>query len=689
MSDDLDKYFDPKLKSVIRATRVSEEDWVKALCTGMEQTAEILSASDADIEEKLSVEEPLIILGHADCDFLPANLPVGLTADVATGGILIVGSVRSGKSNEVTGICDQAGIGGKTTWTFTRKKEHLHRARDQRTLVITPGKFPHNPLRSPKFATNWIAQWCEVFAVNMDLGGVSGSFLARAILDTMERFAFAHPDLKHATLFEVRATFSDIKRKISMKERPKAEYATRSEDRIDGFLASPVGQDCITHDGPDLDDLLFRNVVIDISELSVREAAYVVHFWLTYRLVALMSSHHLVSEVDHIVAIDEGEDILLKSPGVSNISLVSRFFNLFRELGTSLLVSSHSFEALRPLYFLTNNCAALVMLPMSSLADASAMARVMGIELDDYGMIKDLSLGEGIVKMVGVSRPIKVKIDKVNVDRVVTQEELKTFDERTKQFVESYNIHYVPVHERRFVFDDILSTASNSKTAEKIIEEKNQRLDARIKEFVSIVADHPGISLKEVKPLLSFGSSSTTVDAVKKNTVKMKYIKEVKRYFAKDEAGRPMSRLGVTAEGFRFIDKTAEGLGKGDIQQMFLPHVAKHFGMQLSVEVKHETFLNRSDLYVYRNGKLELAVELSITTPLEHVIKQIAAALIDAPAILVIIIGLVEESEGVYVASKQREINKTAKLREVVLQKFGDDPRIIIKTWEDFRQEIK
>jgi len=685
--DSLDKFFDPVLRSGIRAMRNSGDDWVRELCAGMDQTAEILSASDADIEDKLSTERAAIILGRANCDFLPTSLAVGLSSEVLTGGILVVGSVRSGKSNLVTSVCDQAEAGGMTAWTITRKKEHLHRARNPSTLLVVPGRFPHNPLRPPRYATNWIAQWCEVLSATMDLGGVSSSFLARAIADTMERFSRLHPDLKYATLFQVRTRFTDFKKNIPTRDRPKIEYATRAEDRIDGLQGSPVGQDYIVYDGPNLDDLLFRNVVFDISELSVREAAYCVNFWLTYRLVALMSSHHLVPKADHVVTIDEGEDILLRGPGVSNLSLVSRYFNLFRELGTSLMVSSHSFEALRSLPFLLNNTAALVMLPMSSRTEMSSMGRVMGIDSLDLDPT-ELELGEGIAKLAGVNRAIRIAIDKVQVDRVVTRKEMNEFERRTNQFLAGYDIHYVPVEERIFIFDEMAQQASGEHTAKEVIKEKNERLDERLREFVSVVADNSGISLKETKSLLSFGSSNTTVDAVKKIAVERKYIKEVKRYFDKGETGRPMSRMGATADGFRFANKSSVGLGKGDIQQIFLPHVRKHFVTQALTELKGESFVNRSDLYVYRNGILELAIELSVTTPIDHILNQIQSVLDEAPAILVIVIGLAEESDGVYVASKQREENKAATLWKRVSDAWNSDPRIIVKTWEQFRQEV-
>jgi hypothetical protein len=115
----------------------------------------------------------------------------------------------------------------------------------------------------------------------------------------------------------------------------------------------------------------------------------------------------------HVVIIDEAEETLLGKTGVSGINLITRYLKMFRATGTAMILTSTSWSALGQAPIIQNNCAVTVMLPMSNLTDGLQMARAQGVSPEDYDAVLGLERGNGIVKILGVDRPIFVTVPRV------------------------------------------------------------------------------------------------------------------------------------------------------------------------------------------------------------------------------------------------------------------------------------
>ena len=167
------------------------------------------------------------------------------------------------------------------------------------------------------------------------------------------------------------------------------------------------------YDGYPLEEFLNKNLVFDLRNTIHQFISFYVNFLLTWRFEYAINYLPLDGKLRNVIVIDEAEELLLRSVGVSGIDLITRYVKMYRATGTGLIISSHSWKVLNEAPVIQNNIGVLVMLACMNQYDAKLMANSMGMQEEVAEKIAELVPGEGIVKIIGVEECIPIKIQKV------------------------------------------------------------------------------------------------------------------------------------------------------------------------------------------------------------------------------------------------------------------------------------
>ncbi len=99
-----EKYLTPRLHALLEVARATSTNEKENFFSDLEEFVDFLAENDDDIEEKLQGE---ILIGKADCNFLPEDFEVKIKKNLLCANVCVVGTPGSGKSNFIRLILNQ------------------------------------------------------------------------------------------------------------------------------------------------------------------------------------------------------------------------------------------------------------------------------------------------------------------------------------------------------------------------------------------------------------------------------------------------------------------------------------------------------------------------------------------------------------------------------------------------------
>ena len=596
---------------------------------------------------------------------------------------LILGRSGSGKSHLCKVILHGL-MSHLNVMVFDRLKDYTDSFKTKDVIVIPAENLRINPLEAPRGVPyeKWIEYLSSVFVHSMLLTDVSRGSMMQLIKYAGEKFK---PDNGICSLYELKLAIGDLKSRY-LKEFSRLAYWSRLEDRIDNVLHSPLGRIFGCYKGHDLETLLSKNVIIDVSGLAAHSVrvleSVMMNSIFCYRLFNNQGGHPI-----HAVVIEEAEDVFgEKAKGIIE-NPMDDVVRRIRGRGECLIMLNQSYKSLNP--GLRANAFTHIMLGMSRPDERFELGRAMGLEEEQWEDAVMLDRPDAFVSIEG-KKPVLISIPPYHSAKTPADE---------KRFVdcpEFFPFEPVP--------DAIIMKATQQKAAQ-------EKLSLReVKDAKEVLDNRKALMLLldiAKNPFIPFSSRQGTGFSKSKNDG-FRIMKQccesllLRKVYIKSTTGRgqPALYLELTKQGLELLRESGKWKresyyrGKMSFSGSLIIHtLLEPYYRTLGYETHVEGFLKGADCdlgVMGDNNTLDIAVELSITTDAKHEIHNVRRNFKAGWEKTVIIVASFEEKDGSLVHSDILSEKK----REAFTRYFSvnlsiaENQLVEIKTIKDYRRGI-
>lgn len=337
----------------------------------------------------------------------------------------LFGITGTGKSNVVFKLIDELIRHGKHVFVFDWKRQYrdiLTYKSDLDILIFGVGNkeiptIEFNPLIPPPGLDphQYLEHTCQIVASAYYCGEGVISLLRNAISFLYEEYGvYAGNATKYPTFQDVLTHISDIEKKG--RSRDWWESTKRS---LEAICHGGIG-DIVNVQKPtlQLDELLNKNVFLELGDLSQSQKSFIIQSLLTYlyyysmnrgvreklmNVIVIEEAHHILRDHSHTTVKEPITDIILKE---------------IREFGTGIIIIDQN-PSLISVPALANNYCTIGMYTKHA-ADISALSKAMFLDESQKECLGKLECGHGIVKLAGrIFTPFLVRFPLMNIKKGV------------------------------------------------------------------------------------------------------------------------------------------------------------------------------------------------------------------------------------------------------------------------------
>jgi uncharacterized protein (DUF2249 family) len=533
----------------------------------------------------------------------PDGEALGLTGEHLNEHMLLVGKTGSGKTTFFYNLMDLLADADLPFLVFDFKHDYRHLIDEHDLLVINWENLKFNPLEPPPGVQpgNWGEILSDTFAHATDLLIGSESYFLeklRVLYDLYEVEATG----RYPSLFELR----DL---VAADEISQASPKFRYKERVSSRLTMMTGFsgdifDCSS--GYPLEDLLERNVVIELKQPNQYVTNFVVETlltWIYYYRDAIGQRQGL----EHMVLFDEAKrvfDVNRERQPESGYPPIDDLVGQVREFGEGLVVADHEPSKLTD--SIKANTQVKLWLTLGSGADVEEMAQTFGLDRDEVDFTRTMETGEALLKLADQD-PVPIILPDYTVEKEMTGDDLR--------MEMAPELSALPTRER---FRPSAFKETIGETVDADVSEVTEAL------LVS-VTEQPFLSMAERYEAIGVGSKKG--NEAKNKLVTLDLVREVE--ISTGRPGRNPKLLELTSRGRDVLEDrgyTVAETARGGIEHRWWQHqVTESYeedGFRVSVE--HAVGQQHIDVYAVR-GDEAVAVEVALSP--EHEVANVRKCL--------------------------------------------------------------
>ena len=345
----------------------------------------------------------------------------GLVPDEVIRHLLITGATGTGKTTLAQLLVTQLHEKKIPVMVFDLMLNFKCISDDIDAIVIKLGDFRWNPLRPPPGVEplSWCQRYTEIISENSNFMQGSGAFIQDQILKLYELYGVldggdnypAFPDLNELLCAASYSPMSKYSRYLE---------TTRNQVKL---MLNSIGETLDVDKGYPIEELLERNVIFELNEVSHRVQSFFIESMLCWIYEYRLANRH-GGKLLHCNVIDEAKRIFdinkekRVSMGVPNIDILT---SRIRQLGEALIVLDQEPSKLTD--SIKANSYLKATFNLGSGKDIFEMSRCMGLSPQQAEDIYNLNTRECIVRLSGrYNRPFKVRVTPFESKKRVSDE---------------------------------------------------------------------------------------------------------------------------------------------------------------------------------------------------------------------------------------------------------------------------
>ena len=475
-------------------------------------------------------------------------------------------------------------------------------------------EFSFNPFKPPPKVKliAWLLTVCEVTSEIFGFRAASKSFLINKIKFLYDKF-----DSENSGCFPTIDDLFDLLEALAQDKKSKSaskDYIYRIQNKIYSIKVA-MGDSLSVQHGIPIEELLKHPACIELVGVNSSEA----QTWIVSLIMAWIASYrtanaHLGNTLRHVFFYDEAAEAFGKEKMGQRNYLIG-LVRIVRELGQAIIFSIQSVSSL--IDQVKSNVYIIICLSQSGVKDMREAASIIGLDHQAAGILNQLDVGMGIIKLSGrYPYPVVVRFPLVE-PKYITEEELDEMNAEDKT-IRSLLKKVKSRKNQKKQFAKVLQTSEEPRTLIKKISAREDITD-KMKEWLAIVNIHQyRKSLVEVNQ--AAGIPNSTGSRLNDKAERMNLIEVIKfgnrKYPILLDKG--YEALGVEPKTFY-----GKGAGRKHVLIQYL--IAGHF--QNYNPIIEKVIMGKSvDVVIQYNGSV-VAVEVAMTSVNErqNIEKDIAA----------------------------------------------------------------
>jgi len=347
----------------------------------------------------------------------------------------IFGSTGSGKTNALYSIIRSISENNIPILIFDFSKRNyrdlLESELGNKINVFTVGKntapFRFNPLLPPEkmLPSIWIKRFGEIFDHAYWLLGGGRYIVMKALEDIYRRYGVYSNSNKYPTISEVRDWVSNYETKrLTFREKNWVSTAKRA---LDSLCSKETG-DIFVRDGIKPIQLLNGITILELDGLNEENRVFFIEIILQWLRDWLLENWEK-EKIAGVIVLEEAHHVLGRKAEkqIGSETVVDLLFREVRELGMGIIFADQmpskvSYSALE-----NSNTQVYMKLNLDSKNDSNTLdaSKMLGLKDEEIDYLKNLEVGQGIVKSDVFHKPFMISFPKVNVRKgVVTDKRL-------------------------------------------------------------------------------------------------------------------------------------------------------------------------------------------------------------------------------------------------------------------------
>jgi len=425
--EELHLHDDPKAKQLLQRLTYAEQIGNEAAAQRAKTRLNIYIQKHQEYPFKESTPN----VGHTDNhirlgETLHRNQVYAIEEDDLSKHFLGVGKTGSGKTTAINNVLLQLSV---PWWAFDRKQDYRHLINKRDDILVIPWtRLRFNPLKPPEGVglVRWTMVLSEIFSHATDLLSGSKNYILNHVLELYKQYnLFRERSEPYPSLFELR----------ELMEADKVNYVRKTSNYRDTVLnrVDPMTQvtgpifDCSK--GYNIEELMQRNVVFEFGGLNRDIQNFIQEILFAYLYEYLFHNQSRTGGLQLVLVMDEAKQIFSYKKEQSDAAGIPEIDDLTaraREFGLGLIVSDQ--EATKLTDSIKANTDTKLLLPTGDHRQFKSIAESMNLSQLQRNYSQSLKVGQAIVQH-GFHEPVPVELDYVDVEKDVTNEDLKQHQE--------------------------------------------------------------------------------------------------------------------------------------------------------------------------------------------------------------------------------------------------------------------
>lgn len=559
----------------------------------------------------------------------------GLNLNELNEHLLIAGRAGAGKTTLIYIIIAHLIKYGVPFWAFDFKQDFRHIAKVGEVLVFDWQSFRFNPLRPPVGVDPkiWMQAFTNVFCQVYWLLSASKSIILQNVDKLYREYGVFEGSNVFPTILDLRDSLkTHVLPKRGFKE---VSFLESAQNRVTECLLS--FQDMVDCDqGYSIEDLLDKNVVVELEGLLVENQSFLLTILLRYVFQYRLSNAQR-SQLKHVFLFDEAKSAYSKNREFTKelgVSEIAQFTSMIREFGEGLVVADQMPTELAD--SIKANVYTTICMSQSGGANVEEMSKAMGLTPEQADVCRVLEadkttgIFEAIVKLNGRwQQPFVIKIAPAQIVKDVSDAELRRLMEPVLEELQQEVIPRTP-------YQQFLNAKREAEEEQKAEARQARREETKKKEAIednilikilTNIREHPFIDQKTRIEMLNLPSSASTTDKLFKELAKRDLVTVHRIGLGRGKSTRVLYEITEKGRQFASMDKISIP-GKGSFKHQFWQHIIKkHYDdLGYNAEIEKRYGSKNVDVGFEQDGK-RIAVEVELTPDnlIENIEKDLDA----------------------------------------------------------------